>query len=125
MQIDVQKLENAVTDLKGALKDGLLATDIWDRNTGLSLSGFNTQPAAVALFTEIVNSLGDTLESSGFPGLDRYFFMNLQTGKIVLIVMHGTDLLQGVLMDSSKVNLGVLLSVALPKALSSVQAARV
>jgi hypothetical protein len=123
MQIDVQKLEAAITDLRATLKDGLLAADIWDRNTGLSLAGYNTQPAAVALFTEIVNSLGETLESSGFPGLDRYFFMSLQTGKIVLIVLHGTSLLEGVLMDSAKVNLGVLLSVALPKTLAAVQAA--
>ena len=123
MQIDVQKLETAVADLRAMLKDGLLAADIWDRNTGLSLAGYNTQPAAVALFTEIVNSLGETLESSGFPGLDRYFFMSLQTGKIVLIVLHGTSLLEGVLMDSAKVNLGVLLSVALPKTLAAVQAA--
>ncbi len=124
MQIDVQRLETAVADLRATMKDGLLATDIWDRSTGLSLAGFNSQPTAVALFTEITNSLNDTLTASGFPKLSRYFYMDLEGGKTVMIIQHGAGILQGVLMDAAKVNLGVLLAVALPKMLSGVDAAR-
>ena len=38
--------------------------------------------------------------------------------------MDGPDLMQGLLLDSSKANMGILFSVALPKALDAVQKAR-
>lgn len=125
MQIDISKLDLAIDSLKATLKDGVLAADIWDRATGLSLASINSQPAAVALFTEITNSLTDTLVSSGFPGLNRYYFVDLEGGKTVLVIQHGTDILEGILMDTAKVNLGILLAVALPKALEAVKAARI
>lgn len=124
MDIKIDKLETAVQDLKGMLKEGLLATDIWDRSTGLSLAGYNPQPAAVALFTEMTNTLSNTLSDSGFPGLKRYFFLDLEGDHVVMIIRHGADLLQGILMNSQKVNLGLLLSVALPKMLTAVEKAR-
>jgi hypothetical protein len=124
MEINIEKLEAAVQDLKGLLKDGLLAVDIWDRSTGLSLAGYNPQPAAVALFTEMTNTLVNTLSDSGFPGLKRYYFLELEGDHIIMIIRHSGDLLQGIMMNSQKVNLGLLLSVALPKMLSSIEKAR-
>ena len=78
----------------------------------------------LALFTEMTNTLSNTLSDSGFPGLKRYFFLDLEGDHVVMIIRHGTDLLQGILMNSQKVNLGLLLSVALPKMLTSVEKAR-
>ena len=43
---------------------------------------------------------------------------------IVMIIRHGEDLLQGILMNSQKVNIGLLLAVALPKMLTSVEKSR-
>ena len=124
MDINIDKLETAIQDLKGTLKDGLLSTDIWDRSTGLALAGFNTQPAAVALFTELTSTLVSALSDSGFPGLKRYYFLDMEGDHIVMIIRHGNDLLQGILMNSQKVNIGLLLSVALPKMLTSVEKSR-
>lgn len=124
MDINIDKLETAIQDLKGTLKDGLLSTDIWDRSTGLALAGFNSQPAAVALFTELTSTLVSALSDSGFPGLKRYYFLDMEGDHIVMIIRHGNDLLQGILMNSQKVNIGLLLSVALPKMLTSVEKSR-
>lgn len=124
MNIDIDKLDAIAQELKGTLKEGLLATDIWDRATGLSLAGINPQPAAVALFTEMTNTLHNALSDAGFPGLKRYFFLDLEGDHVVMIIRHGNDLLQGILMNSQKVNLGLLLSVALPKMLAGVEKAR-
>lgn len=123
MDINIDKLEAALTELKSTLKDGLVATDVWDRSTGLSLAGINPQPAAVALFTEVTNNLANTLSDSGFPGLRRYYLLELEGDNIVMIVMHGKGLLQGILLNAQKINLGILLSVALPKVLVSVEKA--
>ena len=124
MNLNIEKLDAIVQELRATLKEGLLATDIWDRATGLSLSGYNPQPAAAALFTEMTNTLRSALSDAGFPGLKRYYFLDLEGDHIVMIIRHGDDLLQGILMNSQKVNLGLLLSVALPKMLSSVDKAR-
>lgn len=124
MQINIDKLEAALQELKNTLKEGLMSSDIWDRASGLSLAGIESQPAAVALFTEVTNNLASTLADSGFPGLSRYYFLELEGDHIVMIIRHGNDLLHGILMNSKKVNLGILLSVAVPKALASVEKAR-
>ena len=124
MQINIEKLEAAVQELKGTLKEGLLATSIWDRSTGLSLALINPQPAADAMFTELTKTLNSTLVDSGFPALNRYYFLDLEGNHSAMIIRHGDDLLQGILMNSLKVNLGVLLSIALPRMLTSVEKAR-
>ncbi|MEN9373322.1 MAG: hypothetical protein RIR79_874 [Pseudomonadota bacterium] len=124
MEINIDKLEAALQELKSTLKEGLLSSDIWDRASGLSLAGIESQPAAVALFTEVTNNLASTLAESGFPGLNRYYFMELAGDHIVMVIRHRDDLLHGILMNSKKVNLGILLSVAVPKALASVEKAR-
>ena len=124
MNVDIAKLEAAVEELRGVLKDGLMAVDIWDRQTGLSLAAFNAQPAAVALFTQVTNDLASALNTAGFPGLNRYFLLDLDGDSSVLIVRHGADLLQGMLLNNKKANLGLLLAVALPRTLDAVAKAR-
>jgi hypothetical protein len=124
MNIQIDKLEAVISDLKNTLKDALLSTEVWDRQTGLSLCGYKSQPVAVALFTEITNNLSGALTESGFPGLHRYYFMELAGNHTVLVICHGEDILQGILMNSLKINLGILLSVALPKTLDGVAKAR-
>lgn len=124
IDIDITKLEQVVADMRSVLRDGLLATDIWDRATGLSLAGLNPQPAAAALFNSLTNEISNTLSDSGFPGLNRYYLLELAADNIVVVMQHGKDLLQGSLLDAKKANMGILFSVAIPKALDGVAKAR-
>jgi hypothetical protein len=124
MNIDIAQLDAAVNELKGLLKDGLLATDIWDRETGLSLAGHNAQPAAVALFTQVTNDLVAVLSNAGFPTLRRYFLLDLDGNNTVMVIRHGDDLLQGMLLNNQRANLGLLIAVALPRMLEAVTKAR-
>ena len=68
--------------------------------------------------------LASTLSDSGFPGLKRYYLLDMEGDHMVMMIRHGDDLLQGILMNSLKVNLGILLSIALPKMLASVEKSR-
>lgn len=120
MAIDVGRLEAATQELRATLKDGLITSDIWDRATGLSLSSYNSNPTAVALLTEMVNTLTHHLGEAGFPALNRYLLAELQDNQAVVVIPHGDELLQGFLVDTTKTNLGILLAVALPKMLSKV-----
>ncbi len=124
LDIDVIALEKVVQDAQAILKDGLMATDIWDRETGLSLAGHNPQPEAVALFNQLTTEMSETLGGSGFPALNRYYLLDLEGGNTVVIQKHGEDLMSGMLLDAAKVNLGILVSVVMPKYAKGVLEAR-
>jgi hypothetical protein len=121
--IDTKILDLAVQDLRNVLRDGLVATDIWERSAGLSLAGFNQQPVAVALFTRITAELESSLADSGFPALARFYLLDMEGNHTVAVINHGT-LLQGVLVDNKRANLGILISVAIPRMLESVARAK-
>ncbi|GAB1391591.1 MAG: hypothetical protein AMXMBFR78_21050 [Rubrivivax sp.] len=124
LNVDIAKLEQLVVDLRTLVKEGLLATDIWDRATGLSLAGYNAQPAAVALFNQLTEEIGSTLGGAGFPNLGRYYLLELEGDNAVVILQHGADLLQGMLLNAKKVNMGILFSIAIPKSLEGVAKSR-
>lgn len=124
LDIDIAQLEETVAKVKALLKDGLLATDIWDKDTGLSLAGHNPQPEATALFNVLTIEMQSTLTGSGFPGLARYYILDLEDSNMVVVQKHGDDLMSGMLLDAKQVNLGVLVSVAIPRYALGVQQAR-
>jgi hypothetical protein len=120
--IDNKALEEAVQDLRKILRDGLIATDIWDRKAGLSVAGFNQQPVAVALFTRITDELSSALTDAEFPPLARYYLLDMADSHTAVVLNHG-PLLQGLLVDNRRANLGLLISVAVPRMLERVAAA--
>lgn len=124
MNLDIDALEESWTEKLKLLKTGLLAGDIWDRSTGLGLSGHNSNPAATALFNQLTTELDETLSGSGFPGLNKYYLLNLEDEKMAVIIRHQDDLLEGWLLDPKQINMGILFSVAIPKAIAIVNVAR-
>ena len=121
--IDTKALDLAVQDLRNILRDGLVATDIWDRDAGLSMAGFNQQPVAVALFTRITTELESSLADSNFPPLARFYLLDMGGNHTVVVINHGA-LLQGILCDNKRANLGILISVAIPRMLEAVARAK-
>ena len=117
--IDTKVLEAAVQDLRNILRDGLISTDIWERKTGLSLAGVNQQPVAVALFTRITEELDSSLRDSNFPALGRFYMIDMEGNHTVVMVNHGS-LLQGMLVDNKRSNLGILISVAIPRMIETI-----
>jgi hypothetical protein len=121
--IDTKLLDLAVQDLRNVLRDGLIATDIWDRADGLALAGFNQQPVAVALFTRITTELESSLADSNFPPLARYYLLDMEANHTVVVINHGS-LLQGILVDNKRANLGIVISVAIPRMIEAVAKAK-
>ncbi len=121
--MNTKMLDAAVQDLRNILRDGLIATDIWDRGTGLSLAGHNQQPVAVALFTRITDELDTSLRDSNFPPLARYYLLDMEGSHTVVVVNHGA-VLQGILVDSKRANLGILIAVAIPKMIDMIARAK-
>lgn len=125
LDVDVEKLDGCWDVLKKTLKDGLLAGDIWHTGTAMSVSNYGGgNAAATALFDQLSKDFNDSLAGSGFPSLNKFYFLNLQNDNQFLIIRHGDDLMQGVLLDPKRVNIGLLFAVAIPKALQVVESAR-
>lgn len=114
--MDLKRLNTIVDDLKEVLGSALIATDSWISSDGQSLASYNSQPKATALFNEITNNLKKSLKNSDFPGLGKYYMINLENNFMVIVVIQG-ELQEGLLIDISKTTLGILINIALPKVL--------
>jgi hypothetical protein len=123
VNVDVARLEKLVRDMQQSLP-GLMATDIWIAETGQSIAAFNGQPVAVTMFNTVQNNLTEALATSGFPGFGRFFLLDLEGDLASLLIRHGDDLLQGVLLDTRFTNLGTMLALGLPMAQRGVEEAR-
>jgi hypothetical protein len=113
-EMDVKKLNEAIEVLKGDLGGALLATDIWATADGQSLAGFNPQPKAAALFNQVTDNMLNALKGAGFPTLGRYYIMDLVDGKMA-VLLPLDEYQWGMLLDSTKAPLGLLLNVVIPQ----------
>ncbi len=113
--MNVKKLNQSLETLKEDLGDALIASVIWTSSDGQSLASINPQPKAAALFNQVSQTITKTLTDSGFPGLNDYYLLDLKEGSMILIMLF-KDYQWGVLVSSEKVQLGLLLNVAMPKA---------
>ena len=112
--MELKRLNAIVDDLKEVLGSALIATDSWITSDGQSLASYNSQPKATALFNEITVNLRKSLKNADFPGLGKYYLINLDNNFIVMVVIQG-ELQEGLLVDMSKTTLGILINIALPK----------
>lgn len=116
--MNVKKLNQAIEIQKENMGEGLLATDIFGTADGQSVVGWNSNPQACALFNRITNYMVDALDGAGFPGLNRYYIMDLTDKKMVIVLNLG-DFQWGMLVDRTKLQLGLLLNIAIPKMLTA------
>ena len=112
--MNVQKLRNAMDLLIEDLGGGLLASDLFNKNDGQSVVAVNSQPAACALFSQATAYLVKSLADSGFPSLGRYWLVDLVDHKAVIILPLG-DYIWGLLVDTQKVPVGLVLNVSVHK----------
>ena len=119
--MNTKKLEIAMNTFRDKLGMGLVGCDIWGAD-GLSLAGYNSNPAAVALFGEVTTRIINSLSDAGFPALGRYYLLELSDKKIVCVMTY-RDAQWGAVVDMEKVNMGMLISIAIPKAIEDLRAA--
>jgi len=116
--MNIQKLNNAVEVLKENLGKGLISTDIFTTMDAQSIVGWNSNPTACALFTQITTMLNTTLKESSFPQLAKYYLLDLVDNKIALIIPMN-EFIWIMLLDSTKAPLGLLLNIVMPKAIQA------
>jgi CheY-like chemotaxis protein len=120
--IHIEKAHTAVNKLRETLGAGLIATDVWSVDDGMSIAGYNSQPVATALFNRITDMISETLSESGFPSLSKYYLLDLDGDKLAVILPLGRYR-AGMLVDKKKAQLGIIVSVALPKYIAGLEEA--
>lgn len=115
--------QKAIQELKSDLGNSVVSTDIWhSKGEAKSLFGDNLQPKMVTLFNEFTRVLKKILESSNVPGLGSYYLVQLENDNVVVVVIFG-EYQQLMLVDLTKTTMGVLISVALPTLLNTLNEA--
>jgi hypothetical protein len=123
--MDVKKLKNSIEVLKENLDGALIASDIWPTGSGQSLAGYNSNAAATALFERVTENMNKTLKESAFPSLEKYYLLDLTNDSLIVVLLF-EGYQWGMLVNKTKVQLGLLLNIAIPKARESfMEAAKV
>lgn len=123
--MNVTKLKKAMDVLEENLGDGLLASDIYSSKDGTPIIALNNnpEPVADALFCRIINSINSAFMEAKFPTLKNFVLFDLNDEKTALILPL-EEYQWGMLIDSTKVQLGLILNLAVPKALAAFQNAK-
>lgn len=124
MGIDLDVFKHNIEATRIALREAILSINIWSPSTGLIIAEWQGNPTSVALLTQLISELEDTLRDANMPKIKDYIYMELDNNQELVVIDHGNDLMQGWLVDASKVSPGILLGMAVPNAITNIAAAR-
>lgn len=116
--MDVKKLNSAIQILKSDIPDGLIGTDIFNVADGQQIASWEGSPVAAALFNRVSDILNKTVTDLRFPPLDDYYIIDLLDKKCLIVILLD-EYRWGMLFDKTKCQLGLVLNVAIPKAINA------
>src|SRR4030065_859652 len=116
--MNVAKLNEAVEVLKSNLGESLLSTAIAMNVDGQPIAGFNASPTFAALIVKVINTINDAAKISGLPLIGRYATFDLQNDRVLVVLPLG-EYIWGILLDSAKTQMGLLLNIEIPAAIRS------
>jgi hypothetical protein len=120
IRMNVSKLNKSIATLKENLNGALLSVDIFGTDDMHSVAGFNSNQTTCALFGQIIIKTNRALKDLGFPIMGKYSLVDLVDAKMIVLIPMG-NYAWGMLLDGNKAQLGLLLNVALPKAIAAFQ----
>ena len=116
--MNVAKLNAAVEGLKTNLGECLLSTAIAMNIDGQSIAGFNANAKFAALIVKVINIINDAAKISGLPQIGRYATFDLQNDRVLVVLPLG-EYIWGILLDSAKTQMGLLLNIEIPAAIDA------
>jgi CheY-like chemotaxis protein len=120
--MNIPKLNKAIESLKESLGNALLSTDIFSTDDAQTIAGWNSNPMACAVFSQFTAMLNRSLSDSKFPEIGRYYLLDLVDRKMLVVIPMG-DFQWSMLIDGTRAQLGLLLNLAIPKAISAFEEA--
>lgn len=113
--VNVKKMNEALNTLKETAGAGLISCDIYTSRDGQSIISYNGNETYCAMSNQITQYMINTIKEAGFPPMGNTYMVDLADDKMVIVLIMG-DYQWGILIDTKKTSLGILLNVALPKA---------
>jgi len=113
--VNVKKMNEALNTLKETAGAGLISCDIYTTRDGQSIISYNGNETYCAMSNQITQYMINTIKEAGFPPMGNTYMVDLADDKMVIVLIMG-DYQWGILIDTKKTSLGILLNVALPKA---------
>ena len=118
--LNVAGLKRVIQIAQDGLADALVSADVFSTADGTSYVGVNSQPAGCALINQLTERMTWSLDKGGLPPLGRYYMAELVDGRMLLVAPCGGVQLS-LVVDSTRVQLGLLLNVILPEVLSALE----
>jgi hypothetical protein len=113
-------LKRVVQLAQDGIGDALLSADLFSSADGTSYVGVNSRPAVCALVNQVTERMLWAFDKGGLPPLGRYYTAELAGSRMLLVAPCGS--LQLVLVvDTARVQLGLLLNVVLPEVLAALE----
>jgi hypothetical protein len=113
-------LRRVIEVARDGLGDALLSADLCSTADGTSYAGVDSQPAACALINQLTERMTWSFDKGGLPPLGRYYLAELADAKMLLVAPCGAVHLH-IIVDSTRVQLGLLLNVILPEVLLALE----
>jgi len=116
--MNIQKLNEAIEILKTNLGEGLIATTIAMTVDGQSIAGYSSNPKMAAVMVKLVKVINDITKIGGLPQLERYATFDLQEERTLVVLPLG-DYVWGMVLDTNKTQMGLLINIELPAAIDA------
>ena len=116
--MNVAKLNAAVELLKSDLGESLLSTAIAMNVDGQPIASFNSSPKFAALIVKVINVINDATSIGGLPQIGKYATFDLQDDRVLVVLPLG-EYIWGILLDSAKTQMGLLLNIEIPRAIDA------
>ena len=113
-------LRRVVQIAQDGIGDALLSVDLFSSADGTSYVGVNSQPAVCALVNQVTERMTWAFSKGGLPPLGRYYTAELAGSRMLLVAPCG-GLQLSLVVDTSRVQLGLLLNVVLPEVLVALE----
>jgi hypothetical protein len=113
-------LKRVVQIAQDGIGDALLSADLFSSADGTSYVGVNSRPAVCALVNQVTERMTWAFDKGGLPPLGRYYLAELDGARMLLVAPCGGFQLS-LVVDTSRVQLGLLLNVVLPEVLAALE----
>jgi len=129
MRFTLEDIRKCINGLREDLGEGFIETDIWSTTTDKSVAfhhqhQYGAKPKHLKVFGETSKQLKEALKESYYPGIGDYYIIALENNRVAVVINYRSEksleeFQQYILVDLSKVTIGVLMSIAIPRVLET------
>ncbi len=116
-----KKIQNIIKDTQDELGPSLLSCDIWMKESGLSIGGYNQNEKFTLLMNTLMTSFQKGLESLGFPPIGKYQIIDLDMNSLILIINLNEKQIASLFLDKSNISFGTLFHSIIPRFIKNME----